>query len=81
MTKHNFTASKFTFQVEVIGLLYTICIQHYNRFQNLNCLRYVKTNTSMKLDINDKEIYEVDEEFTPKKRKTNKLHKMKRNYN
>lgn len=38
-------------------------------------------NDSMKLDINDKEIYEVDEEFTPKKRKTNKLHKMERNYN
>ena len=38
-------------------------------------------NDSMKLDINDKEIYEVDEEFTSKERKTNKLHKMKRNYN
>ena len=35
----------------------------------------------MKLDLNDKEIYGEDEEFTPKKRKTNKLHKMKRNYN
>ena len=35
----------------------------------------------MKLDLNDKEIYGVDEQFTPKKRKPNKLHKMKRNDN
>ena len=35
----------------------------------------------MKLDLNDKEIYGEDEDFTPKERKHNKLHKMKRNYN
>jgi hypothetical protein len=34
----------------------------------------------MKLDINDNEIYGEDEDFTPKERKQNKLHKMKRNY-
>jgi hypothetical protein len=34
----------------------------------------------MKLDINDNEIYGEDEDFTPKERKHNKLHKMKRNY-